>query len=172
MLSDGITAVWSFWRRDVRWRTRDTTFPDMFEHRERHKTTNVSRNVFKVRPCFRRTLQQEQLLRRVCRPRPRPVILSVTLQPPTFMFCEGPALHSAPTLPLAGFKIKLRKLSNASVIKNSSTSTSGVWVIYTQPSHPCFLLEIPCQRQACTVWLDLLQRGFRPMWGDGSLALI
>lgn len=75
-------------------------FPDMFEHRERHKTTNVSRNVFKVRPCFRRTLQQEQLLRRVCRPRPRPVILSVTLQPPTFMFCEGPALPLSSRTPL------------------------------------------------------------------------
>lgn len=75
----------------------------------------------------------------VCHPRPHPVILSVTLQPPTVMFCEGPALHSAPALPLAGFKIKLRKLSNASDIRNSSPSTSGVWVIYTQPFHPPLL---------------------------------
>lgn len=88
--------------------------------------------------------------------------------------CSARVLRSTqlPHSPWQDFKIKLRKLSNASVIKNSSTSTSGVWVIYTQPSHPCFLLEIPCQRQACTVWLDPLQRGFRPMWGDGSLALI
>lgn len=45
---------------------RDTTSPDMFEHRERHKSTNMSRNVFKVHPCFRHSCTLQQQLHRVC----------------------------------------------------------------------------------------------------------
>ncbi len=62
-------------------------------------------------------LQWQHLLCGVCHPCPHPVIPSVTLQPPPFMFCQGPVFHWAPTLPLAVCKIKLCKLSDQSGVK-------------------------------------------------------
>lgn len=118
---------------DVRWRTKIqlSQHKQALKNKKKNKNINPPRcqeNSFYVHRCYTevRRLWQQHPLCGVCHPCSHPVIPSVTLQPPSVKFCQGPVLHSAPTLPLARSKIKLSNPSDVTLHHNTLNPTTVI----------------------------------------------
>lgn len=104
MLSDGITAVWSFWRRDVRWRTEIQPSPTCLNTEKDIKPPTCQETSLKCAHASDALCNRSNCCA-VCVV-PVPVLSS---SPSLFSLphsCSARVLrsHSAPTLPLAGFQ--------------------------------------------------------------------